>query len=729
MVQTKITPTYFLDGNINLQAWLEHAADHYSDKEFAPIKQAAILSQLTGEDQATPYGNSCLQQSLSIAEVLTDLQVDAETLAAALVYTNAAYADLKYDVIEEQLGKNIAQLVKGIKRMEAIHEFEVSLEHHEHHPKLDNIRKMLLAMVSDVRVVLIKLAERLCILRNVAIFDDKEKVRVAKETMAIYAPLANRLGVSSIKWQLEDLAFSYLMPDDYKTISKALNEKRIDREAFVIQMIDDLAAMAKDAGIKHADISGRAKHIYSIHRKMKRKGVDFSEIYDAIALRVIVPDIENCYSLLSSVQDRWTQIPKEFDDYIATPKPNGYRSIHTAVDVDETKRVEIQIRTQQMHDEAELGGAAHWVYKEGAAPKTTSYHDKIAWLRQVMAWQKEVSETSDDIDYNQLFDDRVYVFTPNGDVIDMPKGATVLDFAYYIHSDVGNTCKGAKVNGKIVPLTYQVSTGEQIAVLTAKQNNPSRDWINPHSGYLHTSRAKAKVHSWFNAQDHEQHLALGHSLLEKELKRLNIKNADHLQLAKDLKFKSTNDFMAALGRGDLRINAVLQVLQATSVPEAKQTVATKKSPQLPSDIEVQGVGKLLTHTANCCKPVPGDTIVGYVTRTRGVTIHRNDCGNIDYARQRNAERLIEVNWGTKQQTAYPVDLQITAYDKQGLIKDISQLITNYNNPLLGLNYQTNANDDTATISATIQIASLDALGQLVTRLAQLPNVIEVRRSN
>ncbi len=623
-------------GDLNIEGWLQNLALDREVNNITLLREACMLAKFAGEEHFTANGESCLHQGLAMAEILADLNLDDETIAAAIVYSSIQYADLRLEDVIEQLGTAVGKLINGTRQMDAVHALHGKLRQRTHlSTTIDNLRKMLLAMVDDVRVVFIKLAERLCILRNMIIFTGIEKNRVARESMDIYAPLANRLGIGHLKWQLEDLSFRYLEPQEYQKISRGLKESRVDRENYVEKLLFSLRKELDHAQIPKFEVTGRAKHIYSIYRKMQRKKISLQEIYDAIAFRILVPSLDDCYLALGVVHSLWHHLPKEFDDYIMHPKPNDYRSIHTAVEGPENKHIEIQIRTFDMHQEAELGVAAHWVYKEGGGVPQAGYDQKIAWLRRVMDWQKEVTkkETEDKEFYSQLFEDRIYVFTPNGDVIDLPSGATPLDFAYHIHSELGHRCRGAKVNGGIAPLTYSLKSGEKVEILTAKQGHPSRDWLNSNLGYLKTSRAKAKVLYWFRKQDHDRNLVDGHELLDKELKRLGVKDHHSYEdLAHQLKYKSKEDVFVALGRGDLRIHQVLQALQLLTDQSSGRLELIlpegRIKSEFPTDILIEGVSNMLTHLAKCCKPVPGDNIVGYITLGRGVSIHRNDCPNL-----------------------------------------------------------------------------------------------------
>lgn len=733
-MQTARTFQHNTDQPIQIEAWLTHI-DGKTSVNIDELRHAIQLASLAGEDQATPHGDSCLQRGLNMADILADLSLDPDTLAAAICYSSVIYADLNLEDIQEQLGPKVAKLITGTKKMAAIdilHQQQQS----QNHQQLDNIRKMFLAMVDDVRVVLIKLAEHLCMLRLARDLSAPMRKLIAKETMDIYAPLANRLGIGQMKWQLEDLAFRYMEPEAYKKLSKSLNTKRSQREHYVNAVKLKLEQTMHQAGVNHAEITGRAKHIYSIHRKMQRKNVDLAEIYDAIAFRILLPTIEDCYTALGEVHALWKHIPKEFDDYINSPKPNGYQSIHTAVVGPEQKHVEIQIRTQEMHEESEMGVAAHWKYKEGAT-KQSAYEEKIAWLRQVMDWQKELTDTGTETveTYQNVFEDRVYVFTPSGDIIDLAKGATPLDFAYNIHSEIGHRCRGAKINGKIVPLTYILSTGEKVDILTTKQGHPSRDWLNPHLGYLKTSRAKAKVHHWFRTQNFDKNLSEGHSIYDKEIKRLNLSKVDLQPITKRLNYKTNDDLLAGLGRGDVKITTIIHALEAELQPirrAAKIDTAKKASrsplPTKVTEIEIQGVGNLLTHFGKCCKPVPGDVVIGYVTLGRGVSIHRGDCRNLLHSSQSNPERLLEVSWGEKTTEHYPVDLSITANDRHGLVRDLTNLLSNDNITILGLTCSSNKKLHTAIINLTIEIPSLAPLSRILAKISQLKSIEAVKRA-
>lgn len=669
------------------ETWLSHVEAQRGEKALPLLRKAThLLSPVF------------IEEGLGIATILLELGLDNEGLSASIVYPMLKGHEIHLDTITDHLGESNARLLRDAIQMGALRKLQHLQDRQSH--QLENVRKMLLAMVADVRAVLIILAERLWLLRKAKNLPKSEQEKFAKETMDVYAPLANRLGVGHLKWEMEDLCFRYLNPDIYKQIAKWLDSRREEREYYIQKVMDELKAALTKVNIKSFEITGRVKHIYSIYRKMQRKNSSLDEIYDISAVRVLVPEIEDCYATLGIVHSMWGQIPSEFDDYIMHPKPNGYRSIHTAVRGPENRTVEVQIRTLQMHQESELGVAAHWRYKEGGVQKS-DYEAKIAWLRQVMEWQKEIASSSENKDVipaeagteapaKDLFADRVYVFTPTGDIVDLPQGATPLDFAYHIHSEVGHRCRGAKIGGSIVPLTYHLQTGERVEILTAKQPNPSRDWLNPHSGYLKTPRARAKVLHWFKALDdlHEAEKAEKTKIKEK----------------KEVVIPST---------------AITPEL-----PAIKKPAASQKSRQ---DIQILGVGHLLTQIARCCKPLPGEPIIGYITLGKGVSIHRKSCNNILHITEDTKNRLIEVDWGEKTSDIYPVDIKIDAYDRHGLLRDITAYFASEKINVLGIQTYTEKNSHEAHIQLTLEITALEQLNHILSRLKQIPNVTRAWR--
>lgn len=733
MVKVKEGTPLQPDGSIDVQLWLNQVSSKGYFQDLNLIRKACQLSQLAGQDHATETGESCLQQGLAMADVLADLGVDQETLAAAIIFESVHYAELSLDDVEEQLGSPIARLVKGIEKMSAMHHFQAFNASPQNKHQIDNVRKMLIAMVDDVRVVLIKLAERLCVLRALGPLPPSLSKKIATEAMEIYAPLANRLGIGAIKWEMEDLAFRYLHPDEYKAIAKGLRAKRLDRDRYVNLIVDELNQHMQNMAIEHFAVYGRSKHIHSIYRKMKRKNVSLDEIYDATAVRIMVDTEELCYQVLDLIHKLWRSVPTEFDDYISKSKANGYQSLHTAVEGPEGRVFEVQIRTFKMHQQAEMGVAAHWKYKEGGVKQKAGHERKIEWLREVLAWHREMATKKDvsAIIQTGFLDDRVYVFTPDGDVLDLPTGSTALDFAYHVHTEMGHRCRGAKVNGSIVPLTYALKTGDRVDILTGKEAKPSRDWINAHLNYLKTSRAKAKVLHWFNVQDHDKNAMEGRELLDKELKNLGVKAERLNEIAQALKFKTLDDLYAALGRGDVKL---VQILNRLSPEEPVNQTLKKliKSPPKPispidSGLKIEGVGNLLTHMARCCQPLPGEEVIGYITLGRGVSIHRQDCPNILYSSEKERERFLQVSWGSATRDHYVVDLLIKAFDRPNLLRDITSLLSNEKAHVFSLQTQVNRHDNTNQIMLTIEIDGLNSLSGLLNRLSQIPNVYETRR--
>ena len=743
MVQVRAHQPVNDDGSINLEAWLDHVTRVDPALDRKALQEACEFARdLEQQANTTQHhwseGGSTFRAGLDIAEILADLKLDQDSLVAAIIYRGVREGKITLAAVHQRFGPVVAKLIEGVLRMAAI---SASINPRESvvvgsQTQVENLRKMLVAMVDDVRVALIKLAERTCAIRAVKEADEEKRQRVAREVFDIYAPLAHRLGIGHIKWELEDLSFRYLEPDQYKQIAKLLHERRLDREQYINDAMAHLRQELEATGIK-ADISGRAKHIYSIWRKMQRKDLQFSQIYDVRAVRVLVPEVRDCYTTLGIVHTLWRHIPKEFDDYIANPKENGYRSLHTAVLGPEGKVLEVQIRTHSMHEEAELGVCAHWRYK-GTDVKSGSnhYEEKISWLRQVIEWHEELGDIGGLAEQLRvdIEPDRVYVFTPDGHAIDLPKGATPLDFAYRVHTEIGHNCRGAKINGRIVPLTYSLQTGEQVEIITSKQGSPSRDWLNPNLGYVTTSRARAKIVHWFKLQDRDQNVAAGKQLLERELARMALVGADFDKLAEKANLKSAEDLFAALGAGDVRlahaVNLAQQLVEPERGNEQLELIPRKAQgfkPGKRGDIQIQGVGNLLTQMAGCCQPLPGDPIVGYITLGRGVTIHRQDCPTALQQSAREPERMIQVSWGPVPVQTYPVEIVIKAYDRSGLLRDVTQVLLNEKLNVLAVNTRSNKEDNTASMSITVEIPGLDALGRLLARIGQLPNIIEARR--
>nr|WP_289094502.1 GTP diphosphokinase [uncultured Halomonas sp.] len=730
-------------GKVDIQQWLTRLQEDVRLREPERLQEACELAEQLDREAPRTHRvwlspGSSFRMGLEMADILADLKLDQPALEAAVLYRAVREGLLSLEAVTKRFGDEVAKLIDGVLQMAAI-SYPLAPNHGmSQHNQQENLRKMLVNMVGDVRVALIKIAERTCALRQVKDAPREKCLQVAREVADIYAPLAHRLGIGQIKWELEDLSFRYLHEDEYKAIAKLLAEKRLDRDRYIHDVVETLKSLMEAQHIHRYDVSGRAKHIYSIWRKMKRKRIDFSQVHDVRAVRILVPEVTDCYTVLGIVHSRWHHVPNEFDDYIANPKKNGYQSLHTAVLGPENKVLEIQIRTFAMHDEAELGVCAHWRYKgHDTNAKSRSYEEKIAWLRQVLEWQDEVGGFGDLREglSSDVAPDRIYVFTPDGHVIDLPRIATPIDFAYRVHTEIGHLCRGAKVNGRIVPLTYKLKTGQQIEILTATKGGPSRDWLNPSLGYVRTSRARAKIQAWFKHQARDQNLDEGRTLFEREMRRLDVEGLDLAKLAKAVNYQNADDMYAALGAGDLRIGQVLhqaqQLFGETDDQEQLDRLLAKPRRQpskaTQSDITVLGVGNLKTSMATCCRPVPGEPIVGFITQGRGVTVHRQDCPNILQLRMEEPQRIIEVEWGERAHTRYPVTIEIQAWDRSGLLRDVTGLLGNEKVNVLAVNTLTDTDEGIARLRITLEVDGLESLGRLFSRIQQLPNVTEVRR--
>jgi GTP pyrophosphokinase len=590
------------------------------------------------------------------------------------------------------------------------------------------LRKMLLAVVSDTRLVVIRIAEQLYRLRAAKSAPESTQKALAMETREIYAALANRLGIWQLKWELEDLSFRYQEPATYKNIARALKEKRAEREQFIDQVKARLQAELVAHDI-HAEVSGRPKHIFSIWRKMQRKGSGLEYIFDVRALRVLVEDVSECYAALGVVHNLWSYLPGEFDDYIANPKGNNYQSLHTAVIGPEGRTLEVQIRTHEMHRHAELGVAAHWRYKEGGVSQA-SFEQKIRLLRKLLEPSSDDGDLLDRI-RDDVFEDRVYAISPKGDIVDLPANATPLDFAYYVHTQVGHRCRGAKVNGRIVPLTYRIRNGETVEIITGSQAQPSRDWLSPQLGYLASARSRSKVRSWFRQRDKEQNKRQGREVLERELARLNIRNVTHAQIAQQLRTNDVDALCIALGAGDITSAAIasaVQQLRKEDTPhEVRKRRTTIRRGEASEQIAISGVGDLLCNFARCCRPVPPENVVGYITQGRGVSIHRQDCGNFLSLHMKHPERVIEVQWGDAADAIYPANLLLYAYDRQGLLRDISAVLADENVAVDSVQTKSDKKRMQAVMELSIAVPGLPTLSRVISRLEQLPNVTSVQR--
>lgn len=730
-----VREAHFNDVDFNLEDWVVRYVDDAED--------ARVLLELLRTVQAMPMKDAKAHDALmsrarEMIEILAPLNMDLETLQAAVLFSVQEAGLLPQEKLVEKFGDKLGNLVASVVTMNAIGSLKLSEQSRSAEMQIDNIRKMLLAMVEDVRAVVIKLAERVCLLRAVKNADEETRVLLAREIADIYAPLANRLGIGQLKWELEDISFRYLHPETYKEIAKQLDGKRIDRETYIEQFVNDLQAKLDEEHIR-AKVYGRPKHIYSIWRKMKGKHLKFDELFDVRAVRIVTDRLQDCYGALGVVHTLYHHIPREFDDYVANPKPNGYQSIHTIVVGPEGKTVEIQIRTEAMHQDAELGVAAHWKYKEGHAGKQSGYEEKINWLRKILQWQEDVVESGNLVEEirSQVFEDRVYVFTPSGEVVDLPAGSTVLDFAYYIHSQVGHKCIGAKVDGRIVPFTYQVETGERIEIITSKHPNPKRDWLNPNLGYIKTSRARSKIQHWFKQQDRDKNLAAGREMLEVELGRVGLTLKDAASAIERFNMTNMDDLLAAIGGGDVRLNQVVNHIQSRmrvheiSDEEAVEDLV-KKGQHKPiaktrDQIEVNGVGNLLSHIAQCCRPVPGDEIFGFITKGRGISVHRADCEQVKELMRAHPERVVDVVWGENYSGGYKIRLRVLAHDRTGLLRDLTSVLAAEKSNVLAMSSSSDIKNQTAAIELELELYNVDGLSRVLSKLGQVDGVIEARR--
>lgn len=668
-----------------------------------------------------------------MVEILADLRMDKDALTAALLFPLVEAQALSCEDVQSEFPQAVVTMLAAVNQMEAIRTIPVGPNQNPNAQQADNLRKMLLTMVEDVRAVVIKLAAQICYLRDVKNADEETRVLAAKQTNAIFGPLANRLGIGQLKWELEDLAFRYLHPQVYKKIAAQLEEKRLDREQYMKDFVAAVRQRMQDEKLQ-CEVYGRPKHIFSIWKKMQKKHLSFDQLYDIRAVRIVTERVQDCYAVLGIVHTSWQHLPKEFDDYIATPKQNGYQSIHTVVLGPHGRPIEIQIRTRQMHDDAELGVAAHWRYKEGGpAGREGALDEKIGWLRKILAWQEEVVDSSLAEELrNQVTEDRVYVFTPKGDIVDLPLGSTPLDFAYYVHSNVGHRCIGAKISGRIVPFTYQLKTGDQVEILTGREPNPSRDWLNPNLGYLKSSRARSKVQYWFRLQDRDKNYAAGKELLDAELARLNLVMEHPSKVLQRFNAGSMEELLVGIGGGEIKVTQVVHYIQSQYVkvePEIDPRLISKPMhTPAKSHVVVQGVGNLMTHMAGCCQPLPGDAIIGYITVGRGIAVHRDDCDQFKNLQEHHPERVVEATWGDQYASGYEASIRIVANDRNGLLRDITSILANEKANVLRMSSNSDVAKQTAIINMTLELYNLDSLNKLLTKVSLIDDVIEAKRS-
>jgi guanosine-3',5'-bis(diphosphate) 3'-pyrophosphohydrolase len=691
------------------------------DADVALVQRAYEVAARAHDGQTRRSGEPYVTHSVAVAQILADLQLDATPLAAALLHDVPEDTTLTLDDLQTEFGAEVATLVDGVTKLERLRELSQTRQGTWAEEQAENLRKIFLATVDDIRVIMIKLADRLHNMRTLSSMPPEKQKRIAQETLDVYAPLANRLGIWELKWQLEDLALQYLEPQVYQEIADLLAEKRREREEYIDRVIDVLCQRLDEEGLE-AEVTGRPKHLYSIYRKMREKNRYFEEIYDVRGVRILVEEIKDCYAVLGIIHSMWRPVPGQFDDYIASPKDNLYQSLHTAVIGPEGRPLEIQIRTWEMHRVADYGIAAHWRYKEHMR-RDVDLEAKIAWLRHVSDWRQEVRDASQFVESlkSDVFPERVYVFTPKGDIVDLPQGATPVDFAYYIHTEIGHRCRGAKVNGRLVPLDYQLHTGEQVDILTAKKGAPSRDWLNPQLGYINTARARQKVRQWFRQQERGENVAQGRDILEKELRRLGLEERPYEQIAKLFKYQNVETFLAAVGYGDVSPQQIATKLAEISPGRLFFPEAVLPPPSV-IGIQVKGVGDLLTRLGRCCNPVPGDPIIGYITRGTGITVHRRDCPNV---KSLDTERFVDVEWGITRE-AYPVNIRIEAFDRAGLLRDIATIVADEGISMSAVNVSTH-DDNTATIQATLQIGGIEQLRNVLSKLEESRDVLDVRR--
>ena len=696
------------------------------------MQAVSYVSELYGEGKVGT-GETAFAHGLGAALILSSLNLDRDTRLAALLFAAPDYLEDAREKISERWGAAVADLVDGLYRLKHLRPLVLATSQGagEIRAQAEILRKMLLALAADIRVVMVRLASRTQSLRWFTDKEVHERVELARESLQIYAPLANRLGVWQIKWEIEDLSFRFIEPATYKKIAKQLDEKRLEREAFIVNAVARLKEELAKSGVTRAEVYGRPKHIYSIWNKMQQKDLDFSEVYDVRAMRIILDEVKDCYTALGIVHALWQPIHGEFDDYISHPKGNYYRSLHTAVMAEDGRALEVQIRTQEMHAHAELGVAAHWRYKEAGNTPTkadSAYDDKIAWLRQLLSWRDEITDSAVWVEQfkRAALDDTIYVMTPQGRVIDLPKGATPIDFAYRLHTDLGHRCRGAKINGHLVPLNTPLQSGQQVEITAVKTGGPSRDWLTP--GYLVSVRARQKVKAWFATQQEAEMIVAGRAFVTRELQRDGASQANLEELARKLGFKTTDAFYLAAARNEVGPRAIQTALQGEPAPDLSapeiQTHEAKASGGS-GQILIVGMDKLMTQLGSCCKPVPPDAIAGFVTRGRGVSVHRVECANFRNMAARNPERVIDATWGGKLQNIYASDLHVEANDRQGLLRDISDVLSKEKVNVTAVKTQSKAG--MARMAFTVELTSAMQMQRILGVLGEVSGVVSVQR--
>jgi GTP pyrophosphokinase len=722
-------------GLIDVSAWFDMLQSFYPKERFAVIASAYDLALEVGVDHPGEYGGNVFQHGVEVAAILFDLQADEEAVAAGLLLgvSEANLVDTSH--ISERCGEPVSKILMGVRNMVMMRTLQ-NVDPNK--AQIDKFRKMLLTLVEDVRIVLVKLAERVCLMRAVRKWTESYKQVFAKEILDIYAPLANRLGLIQIKWELEDRAFFYLYPVEYKKIAKQLKLKRLEREQYIKEAVLKINVSLVQHSIE-ALISGRVKHIYSIWRKTRNKDIAFDELFDIRAIRVLVSNVDECYEVLSVLNDLWVSLPEEFSDYIATPKSNGYQSVHAVYLGPDSLPIEVQIRTHDMHETSEMGVAAHWRYKE-AVKYDAGYETRIAWLRSLMEWQDEmleVNSTALDKVHTQLVDERVYAFTPNGDVQDLPKGSTVLDFAYHVHTMVGHRCRGAKINGRIMPLSTKLTTGDKVDILTHRTPQPSKDWYNASSGYVFSNKIRARILRWFKLQNKEENARLGKERLLPEVRSLSVAQVDYLVVAGHFNMVDEESFYAAIETGDLRFNQVANYIsekfQVKDRPRPMQLdadipYAEDKKYKNKGNLTIYGVDNLLSHMAGCCKPVAGDEIVGFVTQGRGVTVHRQSCHNYQKLRLKHPEKMVEVTWRSDDSHRYPVDILVSSREKEGFPSDVFSVLSADKVVVLGSKTDKKETSQFSIVRIKIAIESVIRLQEICKHIKSVKGVETVERT-
>ncbi|MEO8487246.1 MAG: bifunctional (p)ppGpp synthetase/guanosine-3',5'-bis(diphosphate) 3'-pyrophosphohydrolase [Betaproteobacteria bacterium] len=719
-------------------AWLDSLAGIYPRADVDAFREAFDHVGARVGDATAPDGEKLADRALGVAGIVAGLKLDPASIRAALLSVLPAAKAFDAEDVTARFGADVAALVAGVARMDSIRARRVGATPEERAAQSENLRKMLLAMVEDIRVVILKLAERLQSLRWLMSGDAGERREAAREVLELYAPLANRLGVWQLKWELEDLSLRATEPETYKEIAKLLDERRLDRQRYIEDVVATLRHELGAAGIA-ADVSGRPKHIFSIWSKMRRKQAGIDALYDIRAVRILVDDVKQCYTALGIVHHLWTPLPGEFDDYIAKPKANDYRSLHTAVMGPEGKALEVQIRTRDMHQHSEYGVAAHWRYKEGIeSRRDPAFEDRIAWLRQVLDWKDAIADTSDWLAAfkQSLFTDTIYVLTPQGKVVDLPAGSTPVDFAYAVHTSLGHRCRGAKVDGHMVPLNTPLANGQRIEVLAAKQGGPSRDWLNPELGYVTSHRARAKVRQWFKAQAHDETVAQGRAAVERELARAGATTLNLDALAAKAGYAKPDELFVAFARDEINLRQLQAAIKGVAAPEPASAAATTSGAQgvvtraskaagSGSGILIVGVDRLMTGLARCCKPAPPDPIAGFVTRGKGITIHRASCANLARIRAREPERLIEANWGGRRDEVFPVDIIVESGDRPGLLRDVSEVFSREKINVTAVNTLTKQH--LARMNFTIEVAGVEQLKRALALVRDVSGVLAAGR--